>query len=337
MTTTLRSARRAPRLGNALLALVLLLLAVDPASARSKKKRKEVPATWRGMFLAEHAFTDGIEAGSETQRTDDLFTTLQAGVASDGRWSTGLPLQVALSGRARFFNTAHRYDYVEVRPELGYRIGHSDLVAEYQLTPRRLLFAPEEDGATKAVYEEHVVGLGLRHKFGRSKRLRARLGGEFEHRDFVEGFDARTSDSKIVATSLRYAARPWFTPRLDVELSQREAHDTNYDREEVEIGLGCDLLLPYDLGARFMASQSWRNYTVKMASGPNGSNDNFGREDLVREFELWLFAPLPWLDDVLLQARYKYRTDDSSRDGRSFSFNEVGLALVYTPTGDLPW
>ncbi len=328
-----------PRLVRNLASLMLtsLLLASLAHAAKARERdKKSPPPSWRGTLQVEHAFTDGIEAGSPTMRTDDLFTTIQGSFLLDNRWARSLPLQATCAARARFFNTAHRYDYVEIHPELGYRWGKTDVVAEYSLTPRRLLFAQEEDNAEDATYEENIIELSLRNKLGPTKRLRTRFGGGYENRDFAQGHGGRSSDSELLFGDVRYLLRPWLMPRLDVELVRREAHDTNYDRDEVEIGLGAEIALPYRQNLRLLFSQSWRHYTVADAEGPNGANDNYGRDDLIREYEVWWTIPVPWLADLALQARYKYRTDDSSRAGRSFGFNEVGLSLIYAHGGLLP-
>ena len=109
----------------------------------------------------------------------------------------------------------------------------------------------------------------------------------------------------------------------------RDADSSNYDRDEARVEVGF-LSRPWRaLEISFRYSWIWRDYTVGSATGPDGSNSNYGREDNANQFEVMLKLGVPQVEGLAVVLQYKRRDNESTIENREFDVNGGSLGLVY--------
>jgi hypothetical protein len=325
-------------------AVVVLLLALGKSSRAEHEPRR----AWGGLIGFEQSYNDNVQQSANAARQGDFISTLSVLATwepAKRRWLL-LPTEAELWLQAHVYDHYRDFTYVELRPEVAYRLGYGvDAVLGYLYAPRRLLF--EEDAASDQVfYREHAVTAGFRGKLGERKQLRTQLLFRGVWTDYFGSDRPRDAWSPELRWDLAYRIDLWarrleLVPRIGVIRATRDARRDNYNREVVEVVPGFDLRLPGAVLLRFRYERTWRDYTVdELRDGDGHRNNNFNRTDDYDQLLTWVVVPLPW-DGVTLRPRYRYRDgvfkepSQRQQDGTvgqrvEFSVHEVGMELLYT-------
>lgn len=294
----------------------------------------EARGSWGGEVAIEQAYTDNVRSEPEAEQDDEYFSKFVGFVEHRQPHARVLPARVGMMVRGHLFYRFPNFDYVELRPQALYSLGRTDLMVLYGFIPRRLLFDREEDGGAGVYFTEHLAAGEAQHKFGRHKRLRARLLFELEVRDFSAPNSERSSVAPRMAADVRYQVVSWWVPRVGFELGTRNARSDNYSRDEAGVIAGFDAQLGHGISGRFRYRRSWRDYTVDSERDDTGNdNSNFRRNDDIDDYRTWLTVAVPPVSGLAVRVRYFFRNGDSSRADRIFARHEVGIEAQYVFAG----
>jgi hypothetical protein len=307
-------------------ALLTALLFATPGSARAKDR-----PIWEAGLEVEQAYTDNLQSNPAPNRDDDYFLTMTAGLTRERRKVRHSLAGYSMHVRGRVFYRFPQFNYVELEPGVVYRLVRTEVLLAYRYTPERILFDSEDDGGSQVFYHENLLRVGVGRRFGAEKRLDVRLFGEAEFRDFRPPDSDRTSFTPSIAASVRYRFDPLFMPRLGVEYARRDARSENFTRDEIKFFIGAESALPWwGLVVRVRYKRSWKDYTASEFDGQGEPNSNFGRDDDIKEYEVWLTAPAPFVPGTVVGARYRYQDGDSTQENHVFTRNEIGVGVIYT-------
>lgn len=290
---------------------------------------------WGGFLSTEGAFNDNIRSQEGPLRREEFFWILGGGVGWVQSRNIYLPAEVSVLAKGRVFSEISEFNYCEVRPRAAFDFGRTELELEYWLTPDRLFFDRSEDvGPLGVFYTGHAFVGELSHKFGKRKQLRTYLSWDFEWRDFADPDSERDDLTAIGEASMRYRVSRWFVPELGFEYGERRANRDNFDRDQWSVAAGFESKPVKWLSIKLKYDYSRRDYTVDSERTDTGRrNRNFGRDDDVHDAEVTVTVPLPQIEGVSVRARYHYRGAESSRPGRTYTQNEVGIELRYSLAG----
>jgi hypothetical protein len=313
-------------LATSLLALYLGLIA---SPARAKDDEKDRP-TWDFAADVEQGYTDNVRwAADGPQKDPAWFTTIGGEATWHNERLKWLPSQIMGGVRGRVYTNYSDRDFAEIYTRMEKDLGDNTLLLRYKYIPEQLRLEDDPDeGATFSM--DHELGVGAERKMGPGKRLRVRLMFEAEWDEATDGTASeRDSFTAAGVGEVRYRLHDLFQPRLAGSYGVRDAKSSNYDRDEayVEAGFVSRPWKPLEIS--FLYSWIWRDYTVGSATGPDGDNSNFDREDNADQFEVMLKLDVPRVDGLAVTLEYKYRDNDSTRDSREFDLNEGSLGLVY--------
>ncbi len=285
---------------------------------------------WKADINLWQGYTDNVRYSQPGPDVEGAwFTKASARLArrtgSDVAW---LPDLVTAAINGRVFNQSSARDSVTLGGRAVYETDVADVFAGYGYTPQRLRLE-DSDGGDDVHYSKHVVVFGAEHKFGVSKAWRVRALYERDWDEYDGDNGERDSESWAGRLGLRWHYHDLFIPRAYFKYIERDAVNDNYDREDLRVEVGFDSKLPAGVEASLRYRRSDREYVVAGASGPFGSNSNFERTDDVDTYRVGLELPLPWVDGLVLEMNYKYRTSSSSRTSRNYHLNEYGLGLAW--------
>jgi opacity protein-like surface antigen len=297
-----------------------------PQVARSDESERR----WHVRAGVEGGYTDNVRwAEDGSNKEDAFFTTVDGRVGWRSEWPKYLPSRLAFRTRARFYESFSNRDWVEIRPELFYDFRRSMIRLRYRYTPERLRLDEDPDLGNVYAERNYVSAMG-EHKFGDKKKWRARLEFESDWDESKESSaDGRDSYTPFGTAELRYRLHHLFTPRMSIGYGVRDADDSNYDRDELEVMAGFDSKLAYDVRLRVRYKYLYRDYTVGSETDADGSNSNYDRADDIHQIETSLELPLTFLEGLLLEFHHKYRNSDSDKNSRDFDVNEVRLGVRY--------
>ena len=287
-------------------------------------------AEWKADINLWQGYTDNVRYAQPGPGVEGAWFTrgnvrLTRRTGSDLAW---LPDLVTAAIDGRVFGESSTRDSVTLGGRAVYETDVADLFAGYGYTPQRLRLE-DSDGGDDVHYSKHAVAFGIERKFGVSRAWRIRALYERDRDEYESDNDARDSEAWAGRLGLRWHYHDLFIPRAYFKYIERDAVDDNYDREDVRIEVGFDSKLPAGVEASLRYRRSDREYVVAGASGPFGSNSNFGRTDDIDTYRVGLELPLPWVDGLVLEMNYKYRDSSSSRTSRNYHVNEYGLGLAW--------
>ena len=308
--------------------LVMVLLGVVFVAERAR-------AEWAGVLTAEGVYTDNVRSQEGAARRGEFYTVLGGGISWGQSKKRFLPAETSLLAKGRLFSESPEFNYYEIRPRATFAFGRNQLELEYVLTPDRLFFDRSEDvGPRGAFYTGHTFAGRVSRKLGERKRLRVYLSWDLIWRNFAPPDDARDDFTVLGEVRMRYRVAPIFVPEVAFEYGRRNAVRNNFDRNQARLAVGFESRLTSWLVVKVRYKYSHRDYTVGSDRVVGGSrNRNFGRVDNRQDFEGRLAVPVPYVDGLSLRVRYKYRASNSSRPGRTFTRNEVGVELAYVLRG----
>lgn len=285
---------------------------------------------WKADANLWQGYTDNVRYAQPGPDVEGAWFTranarLTRRTGSDSAWMPDL-VTAAIDGRV--FGESSTRDSVTLGGRAVYETDVADVFAGYGYTPQRLRLE-DRDGGDDVHYSKHAVVFGVERKFGVSRAWRVRALYERDRDEYESDNDPRDSEAWAGRLGLRWHYHDLFIPRAYFKYVERDAVDDNYDREDVRIEVGFDSKLPAGVEASLRYRRSDREYVVAGASGPFGSNSNFGRTDDIDTYRVGLELPLPWVDGLVLEMNYKYRTSSSSRTSRNYHVNEYGLGLAW--------
>ncbi len=293
---------------------------------------------WEASGSVEEFYSSNIQQSPPGEEEDDAVSRFAARMQVNNALIDALPTESLLDVRGYVYAEHPDFDYVEIRPEVRYVFGRLEPYVQYLFSPRRLLFVDDDGGNGNAFYAEHFGAVGFRGKFGKHKQLRTRLAAEAEYQNFRNGFTGHDSVTPGIRAGIRYSICGRLTPMFDFQYAVREAHRSNYDRDEIELAPGFESQLASWLQLRFRYKKEWRSYSVEKARTAGGRiNRNYGRDDDIDQAETWLIAPLPFAEGLGVALRYRYRNGDSNRKERRYDLHEAGVEVSYQFVGDWPW
>jgi len=313
-------------LATPLLGLCLALIATPTLA----KDDKEEQPPWDFAVGVEEGYTDNVRwAADGPQKESAWFTTIggEATWHSEDVW--WLPSEILGGVRGRVYTKYSDRDYAEIYTRMKKEIGDNALLLRYMYTPERLRLEDDPvEGATFSM--DHELAVGAERKMGPQKRLRLRLMFESEWDEATDGTsNERDSYTAAGTADVRYRFHDLFQPQIGGRYGVRDAKSSNYDRDEAYVEVGF-VSRPWRLlEISFLYSWIWRDYTVGSATGPDGSNSNYGREDNADQFEVALKLDVPRVEGLALVLQYKRRDNDSTLDSREFDVNAGSLGLVY--------
>ena len=285
---------------------------------------------WKANLDVWQGYTDNVRYSQPGPDVEGAwFTKASARLArrtgSDVAW---LPDLVTAGVNGRVFGESSARDSFTLGGRAVYETDVADVFAGYDYTPRRLRLE-DRDGGDDVHYSKDEMVLGVERKFGVSRAWRVRALYERDWDEYDSANEQRDSEAWAGRLGLRWHYHDLFIPRAYFRYAERDAVDDNYDREDVRIEVGFDSKLPAGVEASLRYRRSDREYVVAGASGPFGSNSNFGRTDDIDTYRVELEFPLPWVDGLVLEMDYKYRDSSSSRTSRNYHLNEYGLGLAW--------
>lgn len=304
-----------------------------------------LPTGWVGLVAVEQVYNDNIQQRQGRDREADLITRFAGQLGWKSRPSRPLPEEMSLTVAGHLYHQYDSFSYFELRPEASYPLWwRLDLLLAYHFSPRRLLFE-EEDAGRQIFYSEHAYATGIQRKFGKRRRLRARLLFQGLWQNYREPNDGRDSFTPGLLWDARYRLDLGdppvlsLVPQLLFEYAARSACRENFDREEYVIGPGMAFELPRDVQLRLRYERSFREYSVDTPRAES-RNGNFDRFDDLHQLQILLGAPLPWHRELAFTLRYRFRhgaLDKPNRTGADgslgllehFDVHETGVGMEY--------
>jgi hypothetical protein len=311
-----------------LVAVVVLLAALGlVAPVRASADGGE--PRWHVKSALELGHTDNVKwaaDGPDKEAAD--FLTLMGRVGWKPRSARYVPTRIAAGVRARFYDQFSDRNWVEIQPEAFYDFRRSLLRFRYGYTPERLRL--DEDPTLGDVFaSRHLGSVMAERKFGAGKKWRLRLEIEGEWDISKSSADDRDSFTPAGSGELRWRLHRLFTPRVGIAYGERDAKDANYDRDELELAAGFDSRPVEWCRLRLRYERKHRDYTVSDASGPDGSNSNFDRDDDIDEVESVIELPVSAIRGLSVELRHKYRHSQSTKSSRDFDVHETTVRFVY--------
>jgi hypothetical protein len=297
-----------------------------PFDARADDEKRP----WEMAVGFDQGYTDNVRWAQDGPDKDGaFFTTLKGELAWYNDENRYLPSEIRGGVRGRVFTKYSDRDFVEIFTRLAKEVGDNTLLLRYTYIPERLRL--EDDPEEGAVFSSnHELTVGAERKLGPKKRFRVRLMFEGEWDNSTNGTaDDRDSFLAAGVTDFRYRWHDAFVPRFGVRYGVRDAKSSNYDRDELDVEVGFDSNPRELLELSFRYAWLWRDYTVGSATGPDGSNSNYDREDNANQIEILVTIGIPGVDGLDVKLGYKLRDNDSTRDSREFDVNEGSAGLEY--------
>lgn len=277
------------------------------------------PRRYRLQFSQFSRYNNNFfSAGSGKPKKDAFVTTLAGKIAADFLRREASTLTGEFQVARTFVGGIDDADWFQFNFALDYEFGPNDLTLAYFYTPERLTSDDLDDDQGKF---RSINGTNLEFSRRLSRRIRTRVSYEFTREDF-SGVSESDSDQHKLSADVRYRVHDLFIPGIGFELAwlRDESHESSYNDTALVLRLRSRIKDSARISLRY-------RYRMRDYVTDDPTFSNFGRED--HRHEVQLLARFKLSDHWWPYLFGSYKHNDSTRDTRTYSVEEVGFGILY--------
>ncbi|MEQ1833352.1 MAG: hypothetical protein ABL977_09890 [Candidatus Eisenbacteria bacterium] len=223
----------------------------------------------------------------------DQGIDLAAASSSARRVGKNTKFSMELGAHSRLLRHTHTSQYTELSLQPGLRTKTMQYTLEGAWTPNRVVFPPGDDES--GAFEDRTLVFGARRAFG--PKLRGRLEGSIEHRDFKsDSLSGRDAHSRALYALFTVTPQKGVDLNFELEWDSDRANDVKYDKDTRFSGFGVSWNWQ---GVRCETSA---RAVIRRYRDPDPTGSNFERRDqrlelrtrVSREVRAGLKASLAW-------------------------------------------